>query len=211
MRINPTWAASLERQLVEIREALRKRDPAEVARLSGVACGAEGEEARLQVRFWGRGYLISWPSLTVHQENGEPCSEPTQAVLLQYLLQADGTLLENSWVSLRNLPNGSFYEQAFQGYSGNLVARTFRGDLEGFRATAQRLGGEHVDMGDGAYRFWALPRIPLVLVFWSGGEEFPDSAHVLFDSTAGHYHQVEMLAHLGAMLCERMIQAREQR
>ncbi len=209
MPINPTWIASLERQLVDIREALRKRDPAEVARLAGAACPA-GENS-LQLFFWNRRYSISWPDLTVCLDSGESCSAPTQAVLLMYLLQANGAPIENSWVSLRNLPNGAFYEQAFQGYSGNLIARAFRGDPEGFRAIAQRLEGEPVNMGDGAYRFWALPRIPLALVFWSGGEEFPDWAQVLFDNSARHYHQVEVLAHLGAMLCERVIQAREKR
>ena len=66
-------------------------------------------------------------------------------------------------------------------------------------------------MGDAAFRFWALPRIHLAVVFWSGGEEFPDSAHVLFDKSAGHYQHLEMLAHLGAMICERIVQAREKR
>ncbi len=209
MRINPTWAASIDKQLSEAREALRQRNPEDLARLAGATCTIAPEGTRLTLPFWGRPYAITWPDLAVAEDIRGPCPEPIQAMLLQYLLHADGAPLENAWISLRNLPNGSFYEQAFQGYSGNLIARIFRKDLDGFRAAAGQLGGEPLEMGDAAYRFWALPRIPLALVYWSGGEEFPDSAQVLFDKSAGHYHHLEMLAHLGALLCERFVKTRE--
>jgi hypothetical protein len=147
--------------------------------------------------------------LAVRDKEGQPCPRHFQGLILQYLLLADGTPLENTWVSLRNLPHGSFYEQAFQSYSGNLLVRSFRENVEAFRAIARTLGGEPLEMGDAAFRFWALPRIPLAVVYWSGGGEFPDAAQVLFDKSASHYHHLEILAHLGGMLCERIVQARE--
>jgi hypothetical protein len=209
MRVNPTWAASLEKQLEETQQALRRRDPAEVALWSGATCEAVAGSTHLEVPFWGRPYLITWPGLEVRDKEGQPSPAPVQGTILQYLLLADGTPLDNTWVSLRDLPHGSFYEQAFQSYSGNLLVRTFRGDVEGFRTIAQKMGGEPVEMGDAAFRFWALPRIPLAVVYWSGGGEFPDSAQVLFDKSASHYHNLEMLAHLGGMLCEKIVSARE--
>ena len=211
MRVNPTWAASLEKQMQETQEALRRRDPAEVALWSGATCETVGSETRLELCFWGRPYLITWPDLAVRDKEGQPCPAHFQGLILQYLLLADGAPLEDNWVSLRNLPNGAFYEQAFQSYSGNLLVRSFREDVEGFRAIARSMGGEPLEMGDAAFRFWALPRLPLAVVYWSGGGEFPDSAQVLFDKSASHYHHLEILAHLGGMLCERIVQAREKR
>ena len=206
MRVNPTWAASLEKQLRETQEALRGRDPAEVALWSGTTCEAVGGETRLELRFWDCSYLITWPDLVVRDKEGQPCPAHFQGIILQYLLLADGTPLENAWVSLRNLPHGAFYEQAFQSYSGNLLVRSFRGDVEAFRAAARGLGGEQVEMGDAAFRFWVFPRLPLAVVYWSGGGEFPDSAQVLFDNSSSHYHHLEILAHLGGMLCERLVE-----
>jgi hypothetical protein len=208
MRVNPTWAASLEKQLRETQEALRRRSPAEVALWSGVTCETVAGVTRLEVRFWDHPYLISWPDLAVRDKEGQPCPAHFQGLILQYLLLADGAPLENTWVSLRNLPHGAFYEQAFQSYSGNLLVRTFRGDVDSFRAVARGLGGEPVEMGDAAFRFWVFPRLPLAVVYWSGGGEFPDSAQVLFDNSASHYHHLEILAHLGGMLCERLVEAR---
>ena len=209
--MNPTWAASLEKQLLETQEALRRRDPAEVALWSGTTRKVAAGETRLEVPFWGRPHLITWPDLEVRDKDGQPSPAPVQGTILQYLLLADGAPLENTWVSLRNLPNGAFYEQAFQSYSGNLLVRSFREDVESFRGIARSMGGEPLEMGDAAFRFWALPRIPLAVVYWSGGGEFPDSAQVLFDKSASHYHHLEMLAHLGGMLCEQIVQAREKR
>lgn len=173
-------------------------------------CGAdyipEGDDG-LQLWFFNRAYIIEWPDIVVRDSAGEIPSNPVQATLLQHLGMADGTPLAGHWVSLRELPEGAFYEQAFQGYTGNLLARTFRGDLEGFREAALELGGEPLELGDAAFRFWALPRIPLAVVYWSGGEEFPASVQALFDASAGHYHHLEMLAHLGSLLAQRLIKA----
>lgn len=210
MRVNPTWAASIEKQLGEAREVLRGIDPAQVAERSGARVEATSGETRLELSFWGRTYTVAWPDVTARDSEGGGCPLPTESALLQYLLLADGTPVENAWVSLRNLPHGAFYEQAFQGYSGVPLAKAYRRNLPGFRGAAERLGGEPLDVGSAAYRYWAFPRVPIAVVFWSGGDEFPDSAQVLFDSTAGHYQPVEMLAHLGAMLCERLIEAREE-
>jgi hypothetical protein len=206
MPVNPTWAASLEKQLRETQEALRRRDAAEVALWSGARCETLAGETRLEISFWGRPYLVTWPDLVVRDKAGQPCPAQFAGLILQHLLLADGAPLQDTWVSLRNLPHGAFYEQAFQSYSGNLLVRSFRGDVEAFRATARGLGGEQVEMGDAAFRFWVFPRLPLAVVYWSGGGEFPDSAQVLFDNSASHYHHLEILAHLGGMLCERLVE-----
>ena len=206
MPVNPTWAASLEKQLRETQEALRRRDAVEVALWSSARCEAFAGETRLEIPFWGRPYFVTWSDLTVRDKAGQPCPAHFAGLILQHLLLADGAPVENTWVSLRNLPHGAFYEQAFQSYSGNLLVKSFRGDVEAFRGVARGLGGEPVEMGDAAFRFWVFPRLPLAVVYWSGGGEFPDSAQVLFDNSASHYHHLEILAHLGGMLCERLVE-----
>ncbi len=52
--INPTWAASIDKQLQETRDALRGRDPARLAILSGVARAVDGGKTHLRLAFWGR-------------------------------------------------------------------------------------------------------------------------------------------------------------
>jgi hypothetical protein len=207
MKPNPKWEESLEPQITQAREELRGRDPRIVSELSGaefVEC--QPGQGELRLRMFRRNYTISWPELTVKDPQGMNCSNPIQAALLQYLVLSDGMTLAERWVSLRELPNGAFYERAFQGYSGNLVARAFKDKMQAFSETALKMGGEPLSVGDAAFRFWALPKIPLAVVYWSGGEEFPPSVQVLFDASAAHYHHLEMLAHLGSMICGRLIE-----
>lgn len=202
----------MEPQIAQAREELHQRDPRTIADLSGAAF-VESVPGRGELRlpFFGRPYKITWPELEVRDPQGHKCSNPVQAALLQYLILADGTPLAHQWVSLRELPNGAFYERAFQSYSGNLLARVFKSDVKNFREAALKLGGEPLQSGDASFRFWALPKIPLAVVYWSGGDEFPASAQVLFDASAGHYHHLEMLAHLGAMICDQLIERRTQK
>jgi hypothetical protein len=205
MKPNLKWIESLEPQIKEAREKLRECDPVLIASKSGVAWMPDA--AGLEILFFGQPYTVSWPDLQVAKPGGEVCSNLDQAFLLEYLLIADGAPLEESWVSLGGLPNGSFYEQAYQGYSGNLLARAFRGRPADLRRAAESVGGEPLTLGDLAFRYLALPRVPLALVYWSGGDEFPDSAQVLFDRSASHYHHLEMLAHLGSLLCQKVMAA----
>ncbi len=210
MTTREKWAESLEPLIAQACDELRRRDPRTIADFSGAEfLKHDQSRGELRLRFFERIYTLTWPELTIHDPKGQSCSNPTQTVLLQYLVLADRTPLAQQWVSLRELPDGAFYEQAFQGYSGNRVARTFKSDLKMFRALALKLGGEPLSLGDASFRFEALPKIPLAIVYWSGGDEFPSSAKVLFDASAGHYSHLEMLAHLGAMLCERLIEAQQ--
>ena len=202
MPVNPEWEASLEAQIDEIRAALAERDPAEVAEVCGATLSGDG---RLVIEFFGQPYMVIWPEVRVQDTEGAECPTPVQSSLLQHLERANGAPLADRWVSLRELPNGAFYERAFQGYTGQRLARTFGSDIEGLREAARSIGGEELEVGDAGFRVWALPRVPLAVVYWAGDDEFPASAQVLFDASATHYHHLEMLAHLGSILCSRLL------
>jgi hypothetical protein len=206
MTANPQREESLKPKIDKARQELRRRDPSSVAR-DASAVYHETEQGRwhLQLSYFGEPHNIAWPELVVRDAEDSVCATPLQAALLDHLVLADGTPLADRWVSLRELPNGAFYERAFQGYSGNRLMRAFRNDLEGLREAARQLSGEPLSIGDAAFRFWALPRIPLAIVYWAGDEEFPATAQVLFDASARSYHDLEMLAHLGQTICGKLI------
>jgi hypothetical protein len=95
---NPAWEQSLEPKIAQARDELRARDPREIAERSGaVYYEIEEGQGRLQVRFFGQPYMVTWPDLEVFDPTGQRCSNPVQAVLLQYLVLADGTPLALVW------------------------------------------------------------------------------------------------------------------
>jgi hypothetical protein len=139
---------------------------------------------------------------------GKECDPGTQALLAYHLRTTDGSTEEGRWISFSELPDGAFYFRAFQGYTGDLLARAFGGDLEALARAAEKLGGRRGAEGDLAFSFRALPRVPLHIVCWRGDEEFPPGAKFLFDSSAGRHLPTDVCAILGGTLTRRLIRAR---
>lgn len=191
----------------QARAELKEADPVVLAARSGAQHKRlDKERGELRLTLWGQGYLVIYPDFIAYEEeSGEISSLWRQALFLHYLRTADGKPLADRWVSLREIEGGEFYHRASQGYSGDRLANHFGNDVEAFRLAAERAGGERRELGDAAYSFLALPRVPLVVVYWQGHEEFSPTAQVLFDASAGHYLPVDLLSLLGSELCDRII------
>lgn len=193
----------------ELRQALRLHDPAQLAAHTGAALTAQSE---FHLAFWGHPIRLTFPALTAHSgADSEALPSFQLAMLLYYFSSADGAPLAGQWISFANLPDGRFYNQAFQGYTGQELARSFGNDLAAFEQAALKLGGERQPPGDAAFAFWALPRVPLAAVYWQGDEDFPASCQVLFDASASHYLPTEAYAILGSTLTSRLLKARSRK
>jgi len=127
-------------------------------------------------------------------------------MLLYYFHTADGTPLTGRWISFADLPAGRFYNQAFQGYTGSELQRYFKNDIESLKLAALRSSGSLVPDSPGnlAFRFQALPHVPLLLVIWEGDEDFPPSFQFLFDAATAHYLPTDACAILGSTLTGRL-------
>jgi hypothetical protein len=152
---------------------------------------------------------LNWPNLVAEYAHGEPCSTFDTAMVLYYLDSADGSPLADRWISFRELPGGAFYNQAFQGYSGDRIAAAFSDSPQRLKEAARQLGGLRLPaLSDYGFSFEPLPRIRLASVLWLGDEDFPTRASVLFDAASSHYMITDGLALLGSGLAGRLIQAR---
>jgi len=197
---NEAMRASLRPRIDAARERLRPVDPERLAAQGGL----DLEHGHLGADLLETPIRIEVPSLEARFEDGTVCPEELQLLFLDYLLRGDGTPVAGRWVGFQELPDGMFYRQAFQGYSGDQLVRDLAGDTDAFRAAAARLGGASLSMGDAAFAFEVLPRVLLALVWWAGDDEFPANATVLFDAAASHYLPTDGLAILGRLLCRKL-------
>ncbi len=129
---------------------------------------------------------------TTNLENRQEVSAIRPAGGLAPLLPAD-------------LPDGRMYNQAFQGYSGDLIREAVANNLEIFKSACLALDGHPVELGSAAFAFVALPRLPLLLTFWPGDEDFPASCKVLFDASARDHLPIDVCAILGSQLAGKII------
>jgi hypothetical protein len=191
----------------ELRKGLAGADPLRLAQNTAADWVAQGEtNGYFQFPLWRRPIIVSYPDWVARRRpSGEAVSSMELALLLYYFTIADGFPLSGEWVSFADLPDGRFYNQAFHGYTGKELAQTFKNDQFAFERAALSLSGERLALGDAAFAFQALPRVPLCVVFWQGDEEFSSSAQVLFDAAASHYLTTDSYAILGSLITHRLI------
>lgn len=193
----------------ELRSTLRVQDPGLVAVRSGSSHLTLGPgRGELHLPFWGRTCILRWPELSGCNDRDDPLPDFHLAMLLYYLVTADGTPLTERWVSFADLPDGRTYNAAFQGYSGDEVVKVFGLNLDSFKSACEKAGGRPVEVGSASYIFEALPHVPLMLTYWQGDEDFPSSCKVLFDESASHYLPIDACAILGSTLTGKVIRAK---
>ncbi|MGO0121922.1 DUF3786 domain-containing protein [Desulfothermobacter acidiphilus] len=180
---------ALEQALLMAREEFARRDRQSMALRAGVQLD---QEQRLIIPFFGKTYCLppSGRSLPVLEE----------ILLLHYVTRAAGILPEGEWLSFKELPGGFNYREPFARRVLNPLLKFFADRPEALIEAGIRLGGQRLPMGDAAVCLLPLPRLPLAYVVWSGDEEFPPRATVLFDVTAPAYGSTEdcvWLAQLG--------------
>lgn len=170
-------------------------------------------ESNFILKLWSQDVNLAYPAwIASDVVTGNELPTISQALLLFYFLTADGMSPEATWISFADLPDGRFYNQAFQGYSGAELARYFQNDLERLGQAGLRCGGEWLKSGgnipgDLAMRFQALPRLGIAVAFWQGDEDFPASAQILFERSAPHYLPTDVCAYLGSAVTRMLIKA----
>lgn len=117
---------------------------------------------------------------------GAPWAAAWEPMLLcvQYLLTAQDTPPAGEWVDPKSLPCGDFFFRGPHPVPTAGIEEAFGTRLDAFRAAAEVLGGRPVAMGDAAYEFSFLPRVPAVVILWAADDEFPARAKFLLDKFA---------------------------
>jgi hypothetical protein len=202
------WTRAMEARMDDQRDALRARDPARISAQSGAHW--EPDEGRLSLPYLQQRLLVRVPDYVLTTPDSDQVPTITQALVLAYLMAADGTPRAGEWIAFRELPHGLFYHAAFSGYSGHLLVRGLGDDLAAFERGARACGGMRLTgFGDAAFEFQALPRLWLAVVYWLGDDDdgFPPQANVLFDRAASHMLITDGLAILGGQLARSILKA----
>jgi len=165
---------------------------------------------RFLLKLWETDICLTYPDFIPSQINtGQLLSDMDRVMLLYYFDTADGTPIAGKWISFSELPDGNFYNQAFQGYTGRQLSLVYGNNQDSFKKSARALNGHRFSLADSSYKFEALPRVSLLVVFWLGDEDFLSSFQVLFDASASHYLPTDAYAILGSTITGRLIKAKK--
>lgn len=201
-------ANQLEMRVSELREELRNRSIQSL--IETTDCVFNEDENRFEFQYWHQPIYLTIPNFVCfHSADQSPLRVIHQALILYYFYFADGEALANKWISFSEIPDGRFYNQAYQGYTGKLITQHFQDDVEKLNRAVQRTHGVPIPFADHSFRYQVLPRLPLLLVYWQGDEDFPPNYQILFDANVLHYIPIDACAIAGKLLTSKLIAAIE--
>ena len=198
---------ALESRVDELRAALQPVPVNLLAERTGASYQALGPgRGEFRLSLLDSPVLVTYPGLVgIDPKKDAELPLQFQAVLAYYFHTSDGAPLTGQWVSFADLSDGRMYNRAFQGYTGDELVKAFELDVEVLRVSCEKCGGVATFIGDAAYIFYTLPRLPMLVNYWCGDEDFPSSCKILFDSSANHYLPTDVCAILGSMLTRKII------
>lgn len=201
----------LESRTEELRAELGQRKPQDLAARTGAIYTPEEDGGTFRLAFWGRDVLLGFPDFVAREADpDEPLNPFDQALLVHYFHHSNGVPQRNEWISFTELPDGTFYAQAFQGYTGKKLFLAFGNRVEEFSNAAERTGGSREFFASVSYSYQVLPRVALMVACWVGDEDFPSSYRILFDAAAGHHLSTDGCAILGSQLTRRLLKAKHE-
>lgn len=124
--------------------------------------------------------------------------------ILNYLVNAREIPPAQNLVRPSDLPGGDIFARGTHVLPLDEIAAQFNNDKTGFLKKGRYLGGKQLGYGDMSVELFPFPRISVVLITWSGDDEFPAKSSLLFDSSCIFHMPIDILWST-AMLTVRMM------
>jgi hypothetical protein len=180
------------------------------APISAAESGVLYEDGKFTLKFYNRTFVIHHPEVKV-EEVGVDAPVPMwiSLILLHYLVHSSGIPVEGHWISYRELPGATLFEQRFRQMAIQPLINVYGNDAKGLKKAGESLGGLPMDRtGDAAYRFLSLPKIPVSVILYLGEDEIPSTVNILFDAAAPSYLPTEDLSYVGMYLTIALMKAK---
>lgn len=125
--------------------------------------------------------------------------------ILRYLIHAKDLPPSGRLVRPSDLPGGDIFTKGTHILPLDKAAAFFSNRSGDFLIAGKSLGGTQGNYGDMSLRILPFPRVPAVLIIWSGDDEFPSTASLLFDSSCVSHLPPDILWSTSMMTVEMML------
>lgn len=155
---------------------------------------------------WGDEFLIDLDNSKIEHVvvHGPPPHQYFDLFTIYYLLRAKDILLSGEWVSEKDLPGGPTFFRGPHLIPTDLISNRFANDLKEFKTVCENLGGTPLAMADAAFSFSITPDIPVAVLYWTGDEDFPAEAKLLYDRSIIELLSLDILFALAVGVCTRI-------
>ncbi len=169
--------------------------------------GLERDGDSLIIPLYGTVYSFSAQGLS--EESGGEITPAVQIMICRYILTytPESPMITDRFVTYREFKDSGPLTSYFTTNTNKILETTFSGDVVLLKKRAEGIGGEVLssDMYDISLRFYAFPKIPVVVNFNDRDDLFPAQCSILYRSTAAHYLDMESLSMTGTLLTGKLI------
>ena len=168
-----------------------------------------GEDLELRLPYFSEELRIGRNGMV--KGDGEAPTRWEQVFIYNHMAQGGRAHPTGNWKALQEFPNTVSKIKSMRAHVEGPLADRFGGKAADLRAAAVKLGaldrsGEN-PAADAAWLFRPLPRIPVMLLFWDGEEEFDAEVKLLFDETIAEHLDIESILFLGERLTQLLCEA----
>ncbi len=173
-----------------------KLDPIEISE----RCNTPYDNIKQQfhLKMMNREYFVQYPSAEITIKDGLPTDDfAAKILIIRYLNEGRYFNPSGKLLTYRDIPWGEVYYPNFQGRCILRLSYAFGNQLDKFEKVMESIGAEKIDMGDCAYKIEFINNIYMYFILWSGDEDFPPSAQILFDDNFPFAFTAEDIAVVG--------------
>ncbi len=169
-------------------------------------CSYSAAKHQYSIEIWGDQFVIDPSNERIGHAaaNNSPPHEYLDLFAIYYLLRVKDIPLQKEWVSEKDLPGGPTFFRGPHLIPTDLISKQFNNDLQKFRIRCTQLGGKPIDMADAAYRFSITDDIPMAILYWTGDEDFPPEAKILYDRSIAEQLSLDIVWTLAVGVCARL-------
>jgi hypothetical protein len=112
---------------------------------------------------------------------------------LWYLVSVKNIPLTGRLVNPANIKGGELFFRGTHALPLARIEELYGTDRASFVRKGSELCGELTSYGDVSFKFFPLPRMPVMMILWLRDEEFPSRAELLFDSSCAIHMPVDII------------------
>ncbi len=170
--------------------------------------GARFSDGETIVPFLNTSYTVSEKGVS-DREGNRPDYRICIVLFKYILMNKPDALVDSEWAAYREFKDAGPLIVFFANDVEKPIANHFSGKPENLKRACEKLGGKAPDLKtthDVSFRFQALPKAPILLLFNDADEEFPPACSVLFKKSLEKYLDMESAAILGQLISKKLIQ-----
>ncbi len=184
-------------------EELAEEKPQEVCKRA--LCDYDKSNKTYLLTVWGDNFVINPLEKSINNiTNNNNSHEYLDLFIIYYLLKSKDIEIYNEWISEKDIPGGTTFFRGPHEIPTDLISTKFNENINNFHLICEQLDGLQLKKADAAYYFKIAPRIPVIVLFWDGDEDFPAEAKIMYDKSISEHLTPDIVFTLAVEICNRI-------